>query len=87
MPTASPSEGLVQLRLDRVAPGSGGQVRQQFDAGRLAALASSVKRSGVREPLIVAPDASAPGHYRIVFGGGLRTATTGPPACSIDPPT
>jgi ParB family chromosome partitioning protein len=59
---------LVTLRLNQVSPALQGQVRQRFDPARLQALAESLKRSGVREPVIVRPHESTPGHYRIVAG-------------------
>jgi ParB family chromosome partitioning protein len=59
---------LVVLQLSRVTPSPDGQVRQHFDPARLRSLADSLKRSGVREPVIVRPHESSPGHFRIVAG-------------------
>ena len=59
---------LLTLPLDHVSPAAEGQVRQHFDAARLQALADSLRRSGVREPVIVRPHESTPGHYVIVAG-------------------
>jgi ParB family chromosome partitioning protein len=58
---------LIQLRLGQVAPEANGQVRREFDAASLQCLAESLKRSGVREPIIVRPDGEA-GKYRLVAG-------------------
>jgi ParB/RepB/Spo0J family partition protein len=43
-------------------------VRQSFSAAALQSLADSLKRSGVREPIIVRRDEETPGHYRVVAG-------------------
>lgn len=59
---------LIELPVDHVSPGPEPQARQHFDAARLETLARSLKRSGVREPIIVRPDATTPGRYRIVAG-------------------
>lgn len=59
---------ILTLPLDHVSPAAEGQVRQHFDAARLQSLADSLKRSGVREPVIVRPHESTPGHYVIVAG-------------------
>jgi ParB/RepB/Spo0J family partition protein len=59
---------LLTLPLDQVSPAAEGQVRQHFDASRLQALADSLRRSGIREPVIVRPHESTPGHYVIVAG-------------------
>ena len=58
---------LLQLDPARVAPEADGQSRKAFDDTSLRSLAASLKRSGVREPIIVRPDGEA-GHYRIVAG-------------------
>lgn len=54
--------------LDRVSPAPEGQVRERFDAATLQMLAASLLRSGVRTPVLVTPDAAAPGHYHLVAG-------------------
>ena len=59
---------LVVLALSRIIPSPVGQIRKHFDAVRLQSLADSLKRSGVREPVIVRPHESTQGHYRIVAG-------------------
>ncbi len=59
---------LVRLPLDYLSPASEPQARQRFDPARLETLARSLKRSGLREPIIVRPDANTPGRYRIVAG-------------------
>jgi len=43
-------------------------VRRDFDEERLKALAESLKRSGVREPIIVTPHGAEPGRFQIVAG-------------------
>jgi len=58
---------LLQLDLARVAPEADGQSRKAFDDAGLRSLAASLKRSGVREPILVRPDGEA-GRYRIVAG-------------------
>jgi ParB family transcriptional regulator, chromosome partitioning protein len=72
MPTspsnARPATPLVSLPVQDLSPAPGGQARQHFDPATLQGLAASVKRSGIREPIIVTPDESAPGGYRIVAG-------------------
>jgi ParB family transcriptional regulator, chromosome partitioning protein len=59
---------LTTVRTDCIAPCSVPQVRRQFDPGRIATLAESVRRSGVRQPIIVAPDRSRPDRYCLVAG-------------------
>jgi len=54
--------------VERIAPAPEGQARQDFNEERLAALAESLKRSGVREPIIVTPHGAEPGRFQIVAG-------------------
>jgi hypothetical protein len=65
MPTsasnARPATPLVSLPVQHLSPAPGGQARQHFDPATLQNLAASVKRSGIREPIIVTPDESEPG--------------------------
>jgi ParB family chromosome partitioning protein len=63
-----PGQQLRSLRLDLVSPAPDGQARQQFDEERLRALADSLRRSGVREPIIVTPHGAEPGRFQIVAG-------------------
>lgn len=63
-----PDQHLQKLPVDRIAPAPEGQARQDFNEERLAALAQSLKRSGVREPIIVTPHGAEPGHFQIVAG-------------------
>ena len=63
-----PDQHLLRVRVDRIAPAQEGQARQDFNEERLAALAESLKRSGVREPIIVTPHGAEPGHFQIVAG-------------------
>ncbi len=63
-----PDQHLLRVRVDRIAPAPEGQVRQEFDEERLEALAESLKRSGVREPIIVTPHGAEAGHFQIVAG-------------------
>jgi ParB family chromosome partitioning protein len=58
---------LIHVSPSQVAPEADGQVRQAFGAASLRSLAESLRRSGVREPIIVRPDGEA-GRYRIVSG-------------------
>jgi ParB family chromosome partitioning protein len=51
-----------------VAPAPQGQARRRFDPKRLTTLAASLRRSGVREPILVIPDPDRPSRYRIVAG-------------------
>jgi ParB family chromosome partitioning protein len=63
-----PGQHLASIRLELIAPAPQGQVRQVFDEERLLALAESLKRSGVREPIIVSPHGAPPGRFMIVAG-------------------
>jgi len=63
-----PGQHLLRIRVDRVAPAPEGQARQDFNEERLQALAESLKRSGVREPIIVTPHGAEPGRFQIVAG-------------------
>jgi ParB/RepB/Spo0J family partition protein len=66
--TVTQQTSFVTLPIGSLSPVSGGQARQNFDPATLQSLAASFRRSGVRMPILVAPDASAPGHYCIVAG-------------------
>jgi ParB family chromosome partitioning protein len=63
-----PDQHLLRIKVDRIAPARDGQARQDFNEERLAALAESLKRSGVREPIIVTPHGAEPGCFQIVAG-------------------
>jgi ParB family chromosome partitioning protein len=63
-----PGPTLRSLLVDRIQPAPEGQIRQTFDPAALQTLADSLKRSGLREPVIVVPVNDNPGHYRIVAG-------------------
>jgi ParB family chromosome partitioning protein len=63
-----PGQQLRSIGLDLISPAPEGQVRQQFDEDRLRTLADSLKRSGVREPIIVTPHGAVPGQFQIVAG-------------------
>ena len=63
-----PDQHLLRVRVDHVAPAKEGQARQDFNEERLASLAESLRRSGVREPIIVTPHGAKPGHFQIVAG-------------------
>lgn len=63
-----PGQQLRSVRLDLISPAPDGQARQQFEEERLRALAGSLRRSGVREPIIVTPHGAEPGHFQIVAG-------------------
>ena len=63
-----PGQQLRVIRVDLISPAPEGQVRQRFDEDRLRTLAESLKRSGVREPIIVTPHGAEPGRFQIVAG-------------------
>ena len=84
-----PDQHLQRIPVDRLAPAPEGQARQDFNEDRLAALAESLKRSGVREPIIVTPHGAEAGRFQIVAGerrwraaklAGLREIP-----CIVDP--
>ncbi len=54
--------------MDLIAPAAEGQARQDFNEERLQALAESLRRSGVREPIIVTPHGTEQGRFQIVAG-------------------
>lgn len=66
--TARPASPLLTVPVHALSPADSGQARQHFDPATLQSLAASVKRSGIREPIIVTPLESEPGRYRIVAG-------------------
>ena len=74
---------LRTIKLDLISPAAGGQARQQFDEERLQTLAQSLRRSGVREPILVTPHGDEPGRFQIVGAEprGRRTVvvTSSPP--------
>jgi ParB/RepB/Spo0J family partition protein len=59
---------LRAIKLDLISPAAEGQARQEFDEERLQTLAESLRRSGVREPIIVTPHGVEPGRFQIVAG-------------------
>ena len=63
-----PGQHLAQIPVDHIAPAPEGQARQDFNEERLRALAESLKRSGVREPIIVTPHGAEAGKFQIVAG-------------------
>lgn len=63
-----PGQQLRAIRVELISPAPEGQVRQHFDVDRLKTLAESLKRSGVREPIIVTPHGAGPGRFQIVAG-------------------
>ncbi len=63
-PRAGEGDELVRLRLDQIRS-SPFQPRQEFEEARLAELASSIRQSGLLQPVIVRPSASG---YELVAG-------------------
>jgi ParB/RepB/Spo0J family partition protein len=63
-----PGQQLLSIPVDLISPAAGGQARRDFNEERLKALAESLKRSGVREPIIVTPHKAEPGRFEIVAG-------------------
>ncbi len=63
-----PGQQLLNVPVDLISPAAEGQARQDFNEERLKALAESLKRSGVREPIIVTPHGAEPGRFEIVAG-------------------
>jgi ParB family transcriptional regulator, chromosome partitioning protein len=63
-----PGQHFARVRVELIAPAAEGQARQDINSDRLQALAESVKRSGVREPIIVTPHGAEPGRFQIVAG-------------------
>jgi len=84
-----PGQQLRQIKLDLISPAADGQARQQFDDERLQTLAESLRRSGVREPIIVTPHGAEPGRFQIVAGErrwrAARLAGLEEIPCIIDP--
>jgi ParB family chromosome partitioning protein len=84
-----PTQHLANLPIDLVGPAPEGQVRQDFDEERLQALAGSLRRSGIREPIIVTPHGAEPGHFLIVAGErrwrAAKLAGLAEVPCLVDP--
>ena len=59
---------LANIHVSQIEPAPDGQARQDFNEERLRTLAESLKRSGVREPIIVTPHGAEPGRFQIVAG-------------------
>jgi ParB family transcriptional regulator, chromosome partitioning protein len=80
---------LRPIKLDLISPAAEGQARQQFDEERLQTLAESLRRSGLREPIIVTPHGAEPGRFQIVAGErrwrAARLAGLDEIPCIIDP--
>jgi ParB family chromosome partitioning protein len=64
-PSSPRTPGLLQLDLDRIRPNAE-QPRSDFDEEALAELASSLKREGVLQPVIVRP--LGEGQYELIAG-------------------
>lgn len=58
---------LVDVPLNRIRPNPQ-QPRTAFAAETLAALARSIQRSGLLQPLVVKPDPERPGHFVLISG-------------------
>jgi ParB family chromosome partitioning protein len=84
-----PGQQLRVLKLDVISPAPEGQARQQFDEERLQTLADSLRRSGVREPVIVTPHGAEQGRFQIVAGErrwrAARLAGLEEIPCIVDP--
>ncbi len=84
-----PTQHLASLPVELVGPAPEGQARQDFDADRLEALAASLRRSGIREPIIVTPHGAEPGHFLIVAGErrwrAAKLAGLAEVPCLVDP--
>jgi ParB family chromosome partitioning protein len=84
-----PGQQLRLIKLDLISPAPEGQARQQFDEERLQTLADSLRRSGVREPIIVTPHGAEPGRFQIVAGErrwrAARLAGLEEIPCIVDP--
>lgn len=84
-----PGQQLRTIRVELISPASEGQVRQRFDEDRLRTLAESLKRSGVREPIIVTPHGARPGQFQIVAGErrwrAAKLAGLSEIPCIVDP--
>ncbi len=63
-----PGQHLARIRIDLISPAPEGQTRQDFNEERLKTLADSLRRSGVREPIIVTSSGAEPGRFQIVAG-------------------
>jgi ParB family chromosome partitioning protein len=64
MPPTSPAEGLRNLDPQAIVPNRY-QPRESFDDGEMAALAESIKRDGLLQPILVRP---SEGGYEIIAG-------------------
>lgn len=84
-----PSQHLANLPIGLVGPAPEGQARQDFDEERLQSLADSLRRSGIREPIIVTPHGAEPGHFLIVAGErrwrAAKLAGLAEVPCLVDP--
>jgi ParB family transcriptional regulator, chromosome partitioning protein len=84
-----PGQQLRSIKLDHICPAPEGQAREQFDEERLQTLAASLRRSGVREPIIVTPHGAEPGRFQIVAGErrwrAARLAGLEAIPCIVDP--
>lgn len=84
-----PGQQLRPIKLDLISPAPEGQARQAFDDERLQTLADSLRRSGVREPIIVTPHGAEPGRFQIVAGErrwrAARLAGLDEIPCIVDP--
>ena len=84
-----PAQHLACVPIDLVSPAPEGQARQDFDEERLRALADSLRRSGVREPIIVTPHGAEKGRFLIIAGErrwrAAKLAGLAEIPCLVDP--
>jgi ParB family chromosome partitioning protein len=84
-----PGQQLRMIPVALISPAREGQARQEFDEERLRTLADSLRRSGVREPIIVTPHGAAAGQFQIVAGErrwrAAKLAGLAEIPCIIDP--
>lgn len=84
-----PGQQLRMIPVALISPAREGQARQEFDEERLRTLAESLRRSGVREPIIVTPHGAAAGQFQIVAGErrwrAAKLAGLAEIPCIIDP--
>ncbi len=84
-----PAQHLACVPIDLVSPAPEGQARQDFDEERLKSLADSLRRSGIREPIIVTPHGAETGRFLIVAGErrwrAAKLAGLAEIPCLVDP--
>lgn len=63
-----PTDHYSEIPIDRISPATDGQVRKDFDEGKLRSLAENLRQIGMQEPIVVRPSPAKDGTFVIIAG-------------------